>query len=90
MTRLNSFLPETETAVPIVHASGSGRQVGVLGHRSTFKVESAETGGVYAILVRIMPAHCTGWRAVHALLNKFGERVVTPSAVGSHFTFTAA
>jgi 7,8-dihydropterin-6-yl-methyl-4-(beta-D-ribofuranosyl)aminobenzene 5'-phosphate synthase len=38
-------------------------------------------------LQQIMPAHCTGWRAVHALLNEFGEDIVTPSAVGSRFTF---
>lgn len=38
-------------------------------------------------LNQIMPAHCTGWRAVYALLNTFGESVVTPSAVGSRFTF---
>jgi len=30
----------------------------------------------------IVPGHCTGWRAVHALLNAFGEEVVIPSAVG--------
>jgi 7,8-dihydropterin-6-yl-methyl-4-(beta-D-ribofuranosyl)aminobenzene 5'-phosphate synthase len=38
-------------------------------------------------LQQIMPAHCTGWRALHALLNEFGEARVTPSAVGSRFTF---
>lgn len=38
-------------------------------------------------LRQIMPAHCTGWRAVHALLNTFGESIVTPSAVGSRFAF---
>jgi 7,8-dihydropterin-6-yl-methyl-4-(beta-D-ribofuranosyl)aminobenzene 5'-phosphate synthase len=38
-------------------------------------------------LRQIMPAHCTGWRAVHALLKEFGESVVTPSAVGSRFVF---
>jgi 7,8-dihydropterin-6-yl-methyl-4-(beta-D-ribofuranosyl)aminobenzene 5'-phosphate synthase len=38
-------------------------------------------------LKQIMPAHCTGWRAVWALLNAFGESVVTPSAVGSRFSF---
>jgi len=36
---------------------------------------------------QIMPAHCTGWRALWALLNAFGESVVTPCAVGSRFTF---
>jgi len=38
-------------------------------------------------LQQIMPAHCTGWRALHALLNAFGESVVTPCAVGSRLTF---
>jgi 7,8-dihydropterin-6-yl-methyl-4-(beta-D-ribofuranosyl)aminobenzene 5'-phosphate synthase len=38
-------------------------------------------------LRQIVPAHCTGWRALHALLNAFGEAVVTPCAVGSRFTF---
>lgn len=36
---------------------------------------------------QIVPAHCSGWRAVHALLNAFGETVVVPSAVGSRYTF---
>jgi 7,8-dihydropterin-6-yl-methyl-4-(beta-D-ribofuranosyl)aminobenzene 5'-phosphate synthase len=38
-------------------------------------------------LQQIMPAHCTGWRALYALLNEFGESVVTPCAVGSRFMF---
>jgi len=38
-------------------------------------------------LRQIAPAHCTGWRALWALLNTFGESVVTPSAVGSRFAF---
>jgi 7,8-dihydropterin-6-yl-methyl-4-(beta-D-ribofuranosyl)aminobenzene 5'-phosphate synthase len=38
-------------------------------------------------LQQIMPAHCTGWRALWALLNTFGESRVTPCAVGSRFTF---
>ena len=33
-------------------------------------------------LKMIVPGHCTGWRAVHALLNVFGEGIVVPSAVG--------
>jgi 7,8-dihydropterin-6-yl-methyl-4-(beta-D-ribofuranosyl)aminobenzene 5'-phosphate synthase len=27
----------------------------------------------------IVPGHCTGWRAVHALLDAFGEETVVPS-----------
>ncbi len=30
----------------------------------------------------IVPGHCTGWRAVHRMVNSFGESVVLPSAVG--------
>jgi 7,8-dihydropterin-6-yl-methyl-4-(beta-D-ribofuranosyl)aminobenzene 5'-phosphate synthase len=38
-------------------------------------------------LKRIVPAHCTGWRAVNALVNSFGEQLIVPSAVGRQFTF---
>jgi 7,8-dihydropterin-6-yl-methyl-4-(beta-D-ribofuranosyl)aminobenzene 5'-phosphate synthase len=33
----------------------------------------------------IAPGHCTGWRAVNALIGAFGENVVVPSAVGKIF-----
>jgi 7,8-dihydropterin-6-yl-methyl-4-(beta-D-ribofuranosyl)aminobenzene 5'-phosphate synthase len=33
----------------------------------------------------IIPAHCTGWRAVNALERAYGEKVVVPSAVGKLF-----
>lgn len=35
----------------------------------------------------IVPGHCTGWRAVHRLVETFGEAVVIPSAVGRHHSF---
>jgi 7,8-dihydropterin-6-yl-methyl-4-(beta-D-ribofuranosyl)aminobenzene 5'-phosphate synthase len=34
----------------------------------------------------LIPAHCTGWRAVNALERAFGEKVVVPSAVGKRFS----
>ena len=34
----------------------------------------------------IVPAHCTGWRAQHALSRRFGESFI-PNSVGSSFTF---
>lgn len=37
-------------------------------------------------LKMIIPAHCTGWRAVSALGNVFGDKVV-PSAVGRIYSF---
>jgi 7,8-dihydropterin-6-yl-methyl-4-(beta-D-ribofuranosyl)aminobenzene 5'-phosphate synthase len=38
-------------------------------------------------LRRIVPAHCTGWRAVVALIAAFGEASVVPAAVGKRITF---
>ena len=35
----------------------------------------------------IVPCHCTGWRAVTALVAAFGEAHVSPGAVGKRFTF---
>jgi 7,8-dihydropterin-6-yl-methyl-4-(beta-D-ribofuranosyl)aminobenzene 5'-phosphate synthase len=36
---------------------------------------------------QIIPAHCSGWRAVRALANEFGEGVVSQSAVGNRYHF---
>jgi 7,8-dihydropterin-6-yl-methyl-4-(beta-D-ribofuranosyl)aminobenzene 5'-phosphate synthase len=33
----------------------------------------------------IAPGHCTGWRAVNALVRAYGDQTVTPSAVGKIF-----
>lgn len=38
-------------------------------------------------LKRIVPAHCTGWRAFTALANAAEPGVVFPSAVGRAFAF---
>ena len=40
-------------------------------------------------LKMMVPGHCTGWRAVHALLDAFGDEVVIPSAVGRRHEFVA-
>jgi 7,8-dihydropterin-6-yl-methyl-4-(beta-D-ribofuranosyl)aminobenzene 5'-phosphate synthase len=38
-------------------------------------------------LARIVPAHCTGWRAFNALSRACDESVLAPSAVGRKFLF---
>ena len=38
-------------------------------------------------LQEIVPGHCTGWRAVHKLVDMFGEGRVVPSAVGQSHHF---
>jgi 7,8-dihydropterin-6-yl-methyl-4-(beta-D-ribofuranosyl)aminobenzene 5'-phosphate synthase len=40
-------------------------------------------------LATIAAGHCTGWRAMAALTNAFGDKVVTPTAVGKRFVFQA-
>jgi 7,8-dihydropterin-6-yl-methyl-4-(beta-D-ribofuranosyl)aminobenzene 5'-phosphate synthase len=37
-------------------------------------------------LARVVPGHCTGWRAIHRLVDAFGD-TVTPSAVGQVHRF---
>lgn len=49
------FLPESEMATPIVRAPGEGTSAGVLGGEMTYKVESAQTGGAYAIIEQRVP-----------------------------------
>jgi 7,8-dihydropterin-6-yl-methyl-4-(beta-D-ribofuranosyl)aminobenzene 5'-phosphate synthase len=34
----------------------------------------------------VAPGHCTGWRAIHALVDRLGEDIVAPSAVGKTYT----
>ena len=62
----------TETPVPIIHPPGDGKHVGVLRGRSTFKVESAQTNGAYAILEQI----------IRGGLNKMDEAKC--SVIGGH------
>jgi 7,8-dihydropterin-6-yl-methyl-4-(beta-D-ribofuranosyl)aminobenzene 5'-phosphate synthase len=38
-------------------------------------------------LKTIAAGHCTGWRAMTALANAFGDQVLAPSAVGKRYSF---
>ncbi len=38
-------------------------------------------------LTYIAAGHCTGWRAMAALVGAFGDQTVTPTAVGKRFVF---
>ncbi len=35
----------------------------------------------------LAPGHCTGWRAIHALIDVFGQDRLIPLSVGKRFTF---
>src|SRR5689334_9441572 len=47
-------------------------------------VDSVRDIGSFGLKL-IAPGHCTGWRAVNALVNAYGDDVVAPSAVGKIF-----
>ncbi len=47
--------------------------------------ETVRDLGTFGLDVMI-PAHCTGWRALNALERAYGETVVVPSAVGKRFS----
>ena len=38
-------------------------------------------------LKTLAAGHCTGWRAMTALANAFGDKVLAPTAVGKTYTF---
>lgn len=38
-------------------------------------------------LKTIAAGHCTGWRALTALANGFGDKILAPTAVGKRYTF---
>ena len=38
-------------------------------------------------LKTIAAGHCTGWRAMTALANAFGDKILAPSAVGKRYSF---
>lgn len=38
-------------------------------------------------LTTIAAGRCTGWRAMAALVAAFGDKVVTPTAVGKRFVY---
>ena len=38
-------------------------------------------------LSTIAAGHCTGWRAMTALANAFGDKVLAPTAVGKRYVF---
>ena len=38
-------------------------------------------------LAVVAPGHCTGWRAINALANAFGDSKLAPLAIGKRYSF---
>ena len=79
-TEVRRLFPE----VPI-HAVMGGLHLG--GVREHLIPETVEAPGPFDIR-HIITGHCTGWRALHALAQAYGERV-SQSAVGTSYLFDA-
>jgi 7,8-dihydropterin-6-yl-methyl-4-(beta-D-ribofuranosyl)aminobenzene 5'-phosphate synthase len=79
-THVRSLFPDNP-----IHAVMGGLHLGGVMERNI--AETVE--GLRAFNIdHIITGHCTGWRALHALANAFGE-AVSQSAVGTTYTFSA-
>jgi 7,8-dihydropterin-6-yl-methyl-4-(beta-D-ribofuranosyl)aminobenzene 5'-phosphate synthase len=68
-------------AVPLYAVAGGFH---LAGGNERIIAESVRDVGSFG-LTMIAPGHCTGWRAVNALVNAYGESAVVPLAVGKTF-----
>jgi 7,8-dihydropterin-6-yl-methyl-4-(beta-D-ribofuranosyl)aminobenzene 5'-phosphate synthase len=71
--------------IPIHAVMGGLHLGGVMEHIIPDTVEALKPFDIGNIIT----GHCTGWRALHALANEFGDRV-SQSAVGTSYTFSAS
>lgn len=80
LTHARNTFPDTPLFAVMggLHLSGEGPE----------KIIPETVKGMAGFGLKMMaPGHCTGWRAVNALVNTFGESVVVPSAVGKLYSF---
>jgi len=68
-------------AVPLYAVAGGFH---LAGGNERIIAESVRDIGTFG-LTMIAPGHCTGWRAVNALVNAYGDSAVAPLAVGKVF-----
>ena len=79
-TETKRLFPDT----PIHAVMGGLHLGGVMEHLIPQTVEALKPFDIAYIIT----GHCTGWRALHALANEYGDRV-SQSAVGTTYTFDA-
>jgi 7,8-dihydropterin-6-yl-methyl-4-(beta-D-ribofuranosyl)aminobenzene 5'-phosphate synthase len=79
-TETKRLFPDT----PIHAVMGGLHLGGVMEHLIPQTVEALKPFDI----AYIVTGHCTGWRALHALANEYGDRV-SQSAVGTTYTFDA-
>jgi len=69
------------TAIPLYAVVGGFH---LAGGNEKIIAESVRDIGTFGLTL-IAPGHCTGWRAVNALANAYGDSTVAPLAVGKIF-----
>jgi 7,8-dihydropterin-6-yl-methyl-4-(beta-D-ribofuranosyl)aminobenzene 5'-phosphate synthase len=79
-THVRTLFPDT----PIHTVMGGLHLGGVMERNIPDSVEALRAFDIRHIIT----GHCTGWRALHALANAFGD-AVSQSAVGTTYTFSA-
>jgi 7,8-dihydropterin-6-yl-methyl-4-(beta-D-ribofuranosyl)aminobenzene 5'-phosphate synthase len=68
-------------AIPLYAVAGGFH---LAGGNERIIAESVRDIGTFGLTL-IAPGHCTGWRAVNALANAYGDSIVAPLAVGKVF-----
>src|SRR5689334_15496759 len=68
-------------AIPLYMVAGGFH---LAGGNERIIAESVRDIGMFGLAL-IAPGHCTGWRAVNALVNAYGDSTVAPMAVGKIF-----
>jgi 7,8-dihydropterin-6-yl-methyl-4-(beta-D-ribofuranosyl)aminobenzene 5'-phosphate synthase len=79
-----NVLKHAQSSFPSIplHAVAGGFHLA--GGNEKIIAESVRDIGAFELRL-IAPGHCTGWRAVNALVTAYGEKIVAPLAVGKIF-----
>src|SRR5262249_9675255 len=80
----SNVLKHPQSTFPAVQVYGVDGGFDWAGGNETIIAESVGDIGTFGLTL-IAPGHCTGWRAVNALANAFGDSTVAPLAVGKIF-----
>jgi 7,8-dihydropterin-6-yl-methyl-4-(beta-D-ribofuranosyl)aminobenzene 5'-phosphate synthase len=79
-----NVLKHAQSCFPSIPLHGVAGGFHLAGGNEKIIGESVRDIGTFELAL-IAPGHCTGWRAVNALVNAYGEGAVAPIAVGKVF-----
>jgi 7,8-dihydropterin-6-yl-methyl-4-(beta-D-ribofuranosyl)aminobenzene 5'-phosphate synthase len=79
-----NVLKHAQSSFPSVHLHAVAGGFHLAGGNEKIIADSVRHIGTFGLDL-IAPGHCTGWRAVNALVTAYGDTVVAPLAVGKIF-----